>query len=160
MLKDIEYWKQKNIIHVSDNVVLSKIVYICNLFDIPINKVKMGFQWRGGFISQINPNYSYWWPIGYKREREGKRIWQNKIYQNGLYIQEYHTDVNINREHYNEYKNSKQKRPTFFKDLRDRDLWYKFYGVYCVDTVKSNATDGLYWKRISKGFNIKECHEL
>jgi len=154
MLKDIEYWKQKNIIYVSDNVLFDRIEDICNLFDIPYGNVKRGHGALGGIEDPFHPNYLYWWPIGYNPD--GK--WINIIHENYLYIQESHLDIIENEKHYYEYINSNQKRPTFYKDIKSP---YKFYGVYIVDKEKSNdVKNGIFWKRISKGFNTEKCHEI
>jgi hypothetical protein len=147
--------EMQDIIYVSDNISFRTIKDICQRFDIPLGMVKRGFQYQGGIKSFINPNYLFWWPIGYKPEG-----WQNKIFQNGLYIQESHTDTGTHTEHYYSYKDSEQKRPAFFKDLRVNGSEYTFFGVYCVDKTKSSVTNGIFWKRISEGFNVTECHEV
>jgi hypothetical protein len=154
-MSDTDFWKKKNIITVDDKVSFPKIELICDLFDIEIRKVKRGFQWTGGEFNPINPEYLIWWPTG-----DRPKDWQNQIFKQGMYIQESHTDINERSEHYEKYKDSKQKRPTFYKDKSYYYPEYTFTGVYIVDTVKSNAKDGLFWKRISKGFNIKECKEI
>ncbi|MDR1444225.1 MAG: hypothetical protein LBI94_05055 [Treponema sp.] len=155
MERNIEYWKQKNIICADDNISLSKIAYICDLFGIEVKGIKMGFRWKGGAENQTKPQYFYWWPIGYNPEG-----WQNSMDQDGLYIQESHADINKREENYHLYKDSKQKRITFFKDARNENMGYVFKGVYAVDAEKSNIREGICWKRISEKFNIRECNEL
>jgi hypothetical protein len=155
MEKNIDYWKQKNIICADDAISFSKIAYICELFDIEVKGIKMGFRWRRGVANPVKPQYFYWWPIGYSSES-----WRNSIDMGGLYIQESHEDINKREENYRLYKDLKQKRITFFKDARNESTGYVFKGVYIVNTEKSSAGEGICWERISKKFDIRECNEV
>ena len=57
-----DYWKQKKVISIEDEISLNNIEDICKLFGADFNKTKRGFQRLGGLKHPKKSNYLIWWP--------------------------------------------------------------------------------------------------
>ena len=145
------YWKSKKKIHEVDEISFKSIEDICLLFDADFAKTKRGFL-RQGAIKHPKENYIIWWPA--ENNRSG---WLNIFSDNDNIISESHSDIVKRSSHYNNLIKTTELRIVFFhnKDVLG-NVGYKFKGVYEIDRAKSNASNGLFWKRCSSEFNINQ----
>jgi SET and RING associated domain len=148
--RDPQFWIEKKIIRVKDEVIMPRIEDICTLLGADPQKTKKGFQRKGGIP---HPNLSktlIWWPSIWSRKG-----WQNKKLEDGVYITESHNDPELLLKNYQSNKNSNEKRIVF---LFDTDILgftgYYFMGIYELDETHSNEKEGSFWKRISTEFKL------
>jgi hypothetical protein len=144
------YWKAKKKIHEVDEISFKSIEDICQLFDADFGKTKRGFL-RQGAIKHPKENYIIWWPA--ENNRNG---WLNIFSDNDNLINESHKEDLKRISHYHNLIKTTELRIVFFhnKDILGH-VGYKFKGVYEIDRIKSNESEGLFWKRYSSEFNIE-----
>lgn len=144
------YWKNKKFIQEADDISFKSIEDICNLFDADFAKTKRGFQRRGAIKHPTEMNYIIWWPA--EKNRSG---WINTFSDNENIINESHSDHVTLHSHYNNLIKTTELRIVFFhhKDVLG-NVGYKFKGVYEIDRLKSTASNGLSWQRVSSNFTI------
>jgi len=144
------YWKNKGIINVSDEISFHTIQDICLLFDADYQRTKRGFLRKGAIVNPKNNNQVIWWPS--ERPRSG---WLNNFEQIEGTITETNSDQTKKSKHYYDHAQGNYIRIVFYHDKDVLGLTnYKFVGVYINDNVKSNPEIGTVWKRISDKFNI------
>ncbi|WP_173969042.1 hypothetical protein [Flavobacterium bizetiae] len=97
-------------------------------------------------------NFIIWWPA--EKSRSG---WLNIFSDNDNIINESHFDNVKRSSHFNNIIKTTELRIVFFynKDVLG-NVGYKFKGIYEIDRLKSNASNGLFWKRCSSEFTINE----
>lgn len=150
------YWKQKEIITLSDEVSFHTIEDICLLFGADHSKTKRGFLRKGGIPNPKNPEQLIWWPS--ERQRSG---WLNTFDEIKGTITESHSDSKKKNDHYNWHSQTTQTRIVFFhyKDILGRTN-YKYIGIFINDREKSNAEIGTVWTRVGKHLNINTSEYL
>lgn len=144
------YWKAKKKIQEVDEISFKSIEDICLLFDADFAKTKRGFLRQGAVKYPKDINYIIWWPAEIKRSG-----WINTFSDNENIINESHLDNVKRSSHYNNLIKTTELRIVFFhkKDVLG-NVGYKFKGVYEIDRINSNPSDGLFWKRFSSDFTI------
>lgn len=144
------YWKDKKKIQEVDEISFKSIEDICHLFDADFAKTKRGFLRQGAIKYPKDNNYIIWWPAESKRSG-----WINTFSDNENIINESHSDNMKRSSHYSNLIKTTELRIVFFhnKDVLG-NVGYKFKGIYEIDRVNSNASDGLFWKRFSSDFTI------
>lgn len=145
------FWKEKEVINVSDEVSFYTIEDICLLFDADFQKTKRGFLRKGGISNPKNTNQIIWWPS------EGTRNgWLNRFDEKEGTITETHSDEEKKEKHFKSLSENEHIRIVFF---HNKDVLgfvnYKFVGVFTIDREKSNSEIGTVWKRIADNINMK-----
>jgi very-short-patch-repair endonuclease len=141
-----EYWKEKKRIHIEDDVIMSNIETICQLFDADFNKTKRGYFRKGAIPHPNLLECVIWWPSAFSRSG-----WQNICNEGGDLITESHQNPQRNQAHYHNTVKWPHKRIVFYfnKDILGFSGYY-FMGIYEIDTNLSNEHEGLFWRRVSK----------
>ncbi|MGV2389968.1 MAG UNVERIFIED_CONTAM: hypothetical protein LVR29_22000 [Microcystis novacekii LVE1205-3] len=133
-----QHWNQKGRISVTDNVSAWNVEEICKIFGADFGKTKRGFLRRGGIQHPKNSDYVIWWPTS-----PGRNSWVNEVSENDTTITETHKDEYTRRQHYQNHKDSTQKRIVF---LHRKDILgltsYKFIGVFEYNREQSSEAKG------------------
>lgn len=135
-----EYYREKGVLKVEDEVMLLKTDDICAIFGIkaPLR--------AGG--TDLADNIIVWWPNAVHKN------WANEMSADGKTITEYHKG-DRRTQHVQEHLAKVQRRITFY---RKRDLfgqnYYRFVGVYELDKEKSLAENKCVWRRISDTYKL------
>lgn len=145
-----DYWKDKGIIGISDEVSFTTIENICLLFDANYQKTKRGYLRKGAIENPKNESQTIWWPS--ERARSG---WINDFDEIKGTIIETHSDPKKKSDHYYDHSQAKHTRICFFhyKDVLGLTR-YKYVGVFTNDLEKSNPELGTFWKRIGDQINL------
>jgi len=132
------YYKNQQVLNVADQVALETIEQICDLFEVRVPK--MGFQRKGAVAYPQMENTIIWWPGAHNSK------WENTISPDGCLITERATHEEVRRKHASGVIDNPHRRVTFFKDMDILGYtYYRFKGVFSLDTQRSNVTDGLFW---------------
>jgi hypothetical protein len=146
-----QYWKEKKMIEVNDNINLKTIDEIGFLFDTPIKK--RGFL-KPGAVKYDKDGFSeIWWP-----EKKEKNNWKNDFQNDFEFITEQHTDPSTSKKHLNHYTNNYPncKRIVFFKYKDELGFnYYKFVGCFKLNTNKSIEENKLVWERFSMKYELQ-----
>jgi hypothetical protein len=144
------HWNQKGHISVTDNVSAWNVEEICKIFGADFGKTKRGFLRRGGIQHPKNSDYVIWWPTSPERNS-----WINEVSENDTTITETHKDDYTRRQHYQNHKDSTQKRIVF---LHRKDILgltsYKFIGVFEYNRALSSEAKGVVWSRCREEVSI------
>lgn len=146
-----DYWKQKGIISITDEISFHTIEDICLLFGADPKKTKRGFLRKGGIGHPDFPELLLWWPS--ERPRSG---WQNNFDEINATITETHSDSDKKVQHYRDHSKGNHTRVVFFyyKDILGLTN-YKFVGIFTNDKEKSNENIGTVWTRIGERMNLE-----
>ncbi|MFN4254130.1 MAG: AbaSI family restriction endonuclease [Saprospiraceae bacterium] len=153
--RDPKYWRQKPVIRVEDEIILSNIEHICQLFEADFRKTKRGFLRKGAIQHPAQPSFVIWWPSSVPRSG-----WiNNKLDGDVLSITESHRFPEKNREHFFNTSRSTEKRIIFYFEVDALGFsGYHFLGVFELDRDRSNEQDGCFWKRISTKFEFSQTN--
>lgn len=145
------YWKEKRLISITDEISFHTIEDICLLFGADPKKTKRGFLRKGGIEHPDFPELFLWWPS--ESPRSG---WQNHFDEIRSTITETHTNSEKKIQHYRDHLNYNQTRVVFFhyKDILGLTN-YKFVGIFNNDKEKSNENIGTVWTRIGERMNLE-----
>lgn len=139
-----EYYRERGILKVEDEVMLLTADDICAIFGIKAQH--RGFLRAGG--ADLTDNIIVWWPNAVHKN------WANEMSADGKTITEYHKG-DRRTQHVQEHLAIEQRRITFY---RKRDLfgqnYYRFVGVYELDKEKSLAENKCVWRRISDTYKL------
>lgn len=142
------FWKQKNIISVIDEISFNNIEDVCSLFNADFKKTIRGFQRTGGIKHPQNQNIVIWWPS--EMNRQG---WKNELDEQNGKITETNNEQEKRSEHYERIRrnNKNEIRYVFFhyKDFLGLTS-YKFKGVFAYDDENSKKEIGTVWKKIAE----------
>lgn len=142
---DFEYkasfYENRRELKVTDDVALETIEQICELFKVKVPK--MGFLRKGAVPHNVLVNTIIWWPSN------SNPNWENMINSEGTIITERARNEKNPGTHAMGILNNPHRRITFFKD---RDVlgytYYRFKGIFELDSSRSNADAGLCWVRL------------
>lgn len=149
--QDPKYWKEKNIIKVSDKIHLNKIEDICALFEADFNKTKRGFLRRGAISHPQNKNIVIWWP-----SNKSRQSWENEYNNENKIMIEINTNEEKNTSHINNLITANETRLMFYYYTDFLGFTsYRFKGVYKLDIGESEKEKKAIWKKIADTFNLK-----
>lgn len=148
--RDPEYWKDRRVISVTDNISLPNIEAICELFNADFRKTKRGFLRRGAISHPRHSNVLIWWPSEHTRQG-----WRNTLIEDETAIIETHENAERRYQQFRDYYGAPQTRYTFFqyKDVLGFTS-YRFKGVFEFDSSRSNSETGITWKRVSDRISL------
>ena len=146
------YWIQKGLIRVDDNVNLKTIDDIGSLFNVQIKN--RGFLKPGAVKFAKNGYSEIWWP-----EKKVKNNWVNEFHNEFEIITESHIEPIKAKNHLNYFisKNPECSRIVFFKYKDELGFnFYKFVGCFKFNTEKSFAENKVVWERFSMEYKLCE----
>lgn len=145
-----EYWIEKGILNVKDNVNLRTIDHIGRLFSLKI--VNRGYL-KAGAAKYTKDGFSeVWWPSEIKRSN-----WQNNFINDFEKITEKNLIETKGNNHVQSYvtQNPDCKRIVFFKYKDELGFdYYKFVGCYRLNAEASLRDGELVWERFSETYSL------
>ena len=145
-----QYWIEKGIINVKDNVNLRTIDDIGLLFNVKI--ANRGYLKAGGAKYTKDGFSEIWWPSAVKRSN-----WQNIFDENFEKITEKNLIQTKGDSHVQGYaaKNPDCRRIVFFKYKDELGFdYYKFVGCYQLNAKASLLENQLVWERFSETYSL------
>jgi len=143
-----EYHKKKGYLAVSENEYVRNIDDAAAIFDT--KALHRGFLRTAGFDVPGKKNCIVWLPS------VNNKIWENTLSHDGLTIWEFQkADEKKRKKHVETITAKGETRITFF---REKDAlgfnFYKFIGVFKINTEKSLAENKCVWERTSDKYEL------
>ena len=145
-----QFWKNRGIIRVEDNVNLTKIDDIGELFNVRI--INRGFLKAGAARYDKDGFSEVWWPSAAKRSN-----WENKFSDDFEIITERNLDTSKAEAHVRGAVTNipNFKRIVFFKYRDNLGFdYYKFVGCFKLNTQRSLQEQQLVWERFSQTYSF------
>lgn len=141
-------YREQGILRVEDDIMLSTVDDICDLFEVPVPK--RGFLRCGAVELSQDPNIIVWWPNAVHKN------WANEITVDQEIITEYYKlDLEKRNQHIEEHLKKGQRRITFY---HKRDIfgisYYRFVGVYEIDKELSKKENKCIWRRVDTEYKF------
>ena len=151
-----EFWKNRGILRVTDNVNLTTIDDIGRLFNVKI--ANRGYLKAGAARYDKDGFSEVWWP-----SENIKSNWQNLFENNFERITEKNLVETKGNNHVQNYVNNNPscKRIVFFKYKDELGFdFYKFVGCFKLNSGVSSTENQLVWERFSDSYEIKHANKF
>lgn len=149
LFKEVDYYKKKGMLRVSDDVKVYTMTDAYNIFDADI--VRRGFLVSGAADVPHQKGFQVWC------SQKGSSTWDNQLTPDGgIYYESAKKDADSSK-HVEESIAKGFKRIAFYQDKeRFHDEAYHFIGVYELQEAQSQEEKRCVWKRIAEEWDLNK----